>query len=256
MARLNLKLLGHPEIQVDGVEAGADLLRYQKTFALLVYLVVTDQPQSRQHLAELLWPELDESQGLAYLRGRAGLTPLRARLGDFFQVDRQTIAFDRSGDYSLDLEQFQTLLGRERSLEELEEAVALYREDFCSGFLPDGVSPEFEMWLFRWREQLRQQQMSALEQLIAGYSRWREYERALAHAERLLRMDPWLEGTHRWIMSLYAWQGQPERATAQYEQCCELLHAELGVEPTAETRQLHRDILQGELPPPRPIPFL
>ncbi|MDT8307191.1 MAG: NB-ARC domain-containing protein, partial [Anaerolineae bacterium] len=64
------------------------------------------------------------------------------------------------------------------------------------------------------------------------------------------------EGTHRWIMSLYAWQGQPERATAQYEQCRALLQAELGVEPAAETETLHRDILQGALPPPRPIPFL
>jgi hypothetical protein len=112
------------------------------------------------------------------------------------------------------------------------------------------------MWLYRWREQLRQQQMSALEQLVAGFSRWREYERALHFAERLLRMDPWLEGTHRWIMSLYAWQGQTGRATAQYELCRELLQAELGVEPAAETQQLYRDIMQGTLAAPRPIPFL
>jgi DNA-binding SARP family transcriptional activator/predicted negative regulator of RcsB-dependent stress response/energy-coupling factor transporter ATP-binding protein EcfA2 len=256
VASLTLKLLGHPEVELDGIPTGAELLRYQKAFALLVYLVLTGRPQSRQHLAELLWPELDESQGLSYLRGRAGLTPLRARLGAFLQVDRQTIAFDPSGDTRLDVAQFRALLGREASLDQLEEAVALYRDDFCGGFLPEGVSPEYEMWLFRWREQLRQQQMAALEQLLAGYSRWREYERALAHAERLLRMDPWLEGTHRWIMSLYAWQGQPERATAQYEHCRELLQAELGVEPTAATRQLHRDILQGALPRPRPIPYL
>jgi DNA-binding SARP family transcriptional activator len=256
VAQLSLKLLGYPEIRLDEVDRGDQLLPYQKAFSLLVYLVMTGQPQGRQHLAELLWPDLDEQKGLAYLRGRAGLTQLRAHLDPFLLIDRQSVAFRRDAACTVDVEQFQALLRDQASLEQLEAAVALYRDDFCSGFLPEGVSPEFEMWLYRWREQLRQQQMSALEQLVAGFSRWREYERALHFAERLLRMDAWLEGTHRWIMSLYAWQGQTGRATAQYELCRELLQAELGVEPAAETRQLYRDILQGSLAAPRPIPFL
>jgi DNA-binding SARP family transcriptional activator len=256
VTRLNIRLLGYPQVELDGVALGDELLRYQKAFSLLLYLALSGQPQSRLQLAELLWPDLDEQQGLAYLRGRAGLTPLRKQLGSFLQIERQSIAFDGSGDYGLDVAQFQALLGEAASLEQLEEAVALYRDDFCSGFLPDGVSAEFELWLYRWREQLRQQQMAALEQLVAGYSRWRDYERALSHAERLLRMDPWLEATHRWIMSLYAWQGQKERALAQYAICRELLQEELGVDPAEETRQLQETILQGTLAPPRPVPFL
>lgn len=256
MARLELKVLGYPQVELDGVALGDELLRYQKAFSLLLYLALTGQPQSRLHLAELLWPELEEQPGLAYLRGRAGLTSLRRRLDPFLQIERQSIAFNRSGDYCLDVEQFQALLSGEASLEQLEAAAALYRDDFCSGFLPEGVSAEFELWLYRWREQLRQQQMAALEQLVAGYSRWRDYERALAHAERLLHMDPWLEGTHRWIMSLYAWQGQKERALAQYSICRELLQQELGVGPSEETEKLRQEILQGALAPPRPAPFL
>jgi DNA-binding SARP family transcriptional activator len=256
LTRLNIRLLGYPQVELDGVALGDELLRYQKAFSLLIYLALSGQPQSRLQLAELLWPDLDEQQGLAYLRGRAGLTPLRKQLDSFLQIERQSVAFDGSGGYTLDVEQFQALLGGEASLEQLEAAVALYRDDFCSGFLPDGVSAEFELWLYRWREQLRQQQMAALEQLVAGYSRWRDYERALAHAERLLRMDPWLEATHRWIMSLYAWQGQKERALAQYAICRELLQQELGVDPAEETQQLQEAILQGTLAPPRPVPFL
>jgi DNA-binding SARP family transcriptional activator len=256
VTRLNIRLLGYPQVELDGVALGEELLRYQKAFSLLLYLALSGQPQSRLQLAELLWPDLDEQQGLAYLRGRAGLTPLRKQLGSFLQIERQSIAFDGSGGYNLDVAQFQELLGEAASLEQLEAAVALYRDDFCSGFLPDGVSAEFELWLYRWREQLRQQQMAALEQLVAGYSRWRDFERALSHAERLLRMDPWLEATHRWIMSLYAWQGQKERALAQYAICRELLQQELGVAPAEETQQLQEAILQGTLAPPRPVPFL
>ena len=256
MTRLNLKLLGYPEILLDGADVGETLVPYQKAFSLIIYIVMTGQPQSRLHLAELLWPETDERTALAYLRGRAGLTRIRDTLDGFFQIERHSVAFAGDADVHLDVAEFQSLLGGEAPLEQIEAAVALYRDDFCSGFLPDGVSAEFEMWLFGWRERLRQKQMAALEHLITVYSRWQEYERALHHAECLLHMDPWLEGTHRWLMSLYAWQGQPERALGQYETCRALLQEELGVEPAAETRRLHKEIVQRSLSPPPRVPFL
>lgn len=256
MARLTLNLLGHPEVRLDGDDLGEELLPYQKAFALLVYLVVTGRPQSRAHLAELLWPDLDESTGLAYLRGRSGLTRLRATLDDFLHIDRLTVAIDRDSDLSVDVERFRGLLHEDATLDQLETAVALYRDDFCAGFLPPGVSAEFEMWLLGQREQLRQRQMSALEQLVAGCARWREYERARAHARRLLDLDPWLESSHRWVMRLHAWQGQTERALAHYEICRNVLEEEVGVEPAAETVRLRQQIEEGSLAPPPAVPFL
>jgi DNA-binding SARP family transcriptional activator len=40
----------------------------RKALALCVYLAVTDSSYSRRHLADLLWPDLDEPHGAVALR--------------------------------------------------------------------------------------------------------------------------------------------------------------------------------------------
>jgi len=56
MTHVHLRLLGPPQIQLDGrqVELGT-----RKVLALLAYLAVTGQVQSRAVLAALFWPEAD-----------------------------------------------------------------------------------------------------------------------------------------------------------------------------------------------------
>src|SRR5215472_6297649 len=65
MPSLALYLLGSPRIERDGV---AVLVDTRKATALLAYLVVTGQPQGRDTLAALLWPEYDQAHARAALR--------------------------------------------------------------------------------------------------------------------------------------------------------------------------------------------
>ena len=61
MSELALFLMGSPRIERDGIVLNVDT---RKATALIAYLAVTKQPQSRDSLAALLWPEYDQTQFL------------------------------------------------------------------------------------------------------------------------------------------------------------------------------------------------
>ena len=60
-------------------------------------------------------------------------------------------------------------------------------------------------------------------------------ETAFASGLKLLSLDPLQESVHRALMRLYAAQGRPDAALAQYESCRRELSKQLGVRPECET---------------------
>jgi predicted ATPase len=62
-------------------------------------------------------------------------------------------------------------------------------------------------------------------------------------------MDLLLESAHRQLMQLYTLNDQRTQALAQYEQCCQILAEELGVEPDEATTALFYEIQAGERHP-------
>ena len=60
---LNLLLLGSPRLERDGRSLEPDT---RKATALLAYLAITGRFHTRDTLAALLWPEMDDSHCLLY----------------------------------------------------------------------------------------------------------------------------------------------------------------------------------------------
>jgi len=65
MAQVMLYLFGTPRVAKNGASIELNL---RKGLALLAYLAVTRQPQSRDTLATLLWPEKDQQAARSNLR--------------------------------------------------------------------------------------------------------------------------------------------------------------------------------------------
>ena len=63
-------------------------------------------------------------------------------------------------------------------------------------------------------------------------------------ALRLLALDPLQEAVHRALMRLYVQLGRRDTALRQYQECIEILHRELAVEPESETKELYQEILR------------
>jgi predicted ATPase/DNA-binding SARP family transcriptional activator/class 3 adenylate cyclase len=253
---LQLALLGSPKIQRDGVALAG--LTSSKAQALLFYLAVTGGTHLRPMLVGLLWPNQLEASARNNLSKT--LTHLRKTVSDHLDITRQSVAFDRESLYWLDVEDFgravlaQPVSARTVSaqpdMERLARAVELYRGDFLEGFYVRQV-PAFEEWVLVQRARLRELALQALHALVAHHTAQGPsgHAAAIDYATRLLALEPWREEAHRALMRLLALSGQRSAALAQYETCVSTLKQELGVAPSAETKQLYVDIRDGKVKP-------
>ena len=262
MPQFSLYLFGPPRLERDGQPVP---IERRKVTALLSYLALMPQPHSRDSLATLLWPGYGQKDARAHLRRT--LSELNKVIGkERLETTRQTIRLHKNEDSWVDVWQFERLLAScqthghdessicEQCLIAIEEAVALYQNDFLAGFtLAD--SEDFDDWQTVQSEQLRQQLFGSLEKLVSGYSESGQFEQAIAHAQRWLAIDPLHEPAHRHLMQLYAWRGDRVTAVTQYQECVRLLAEELAVEPSETTTQLYEQIRAGEIEAPTTTPI-
>jgi predicted ATPase/DNA-binding SARP family transcriptional activator/DNA-binding CsgD family transcriptional regulator len=246
---LRLLLFGAPRVEHNGQALS---LRRNKALALLAYLAIARQPQKRDALLALLWPEFDAASARNNLRRELSL--LKTVLGeDVLVADRLQIAWNPQADVWLDVAAFEAQIARVNQHSHasgelcaecagaLTSAAQLYTDDLLAGFsLPD--SPAFDEWQILLREGLRQQLAQALQALSGWYSRSGAYGAALDSTRRWLGLDPLHEVPQRELMRLYAWAGQQAAALRQHEECAQLLEAELGAAPEPETTELHAAI--------------
>jgi DNA-binding SARP family transcriptional activator len=245
---LQLFLFGAPRIESGGAVVEVDR---RKALALIAYLALAEQPQSRDILATLLWPDLDQDHARAALRRTLpALTALAPDSDGLLAADRAIITLNREV-IEVDVSAFLTLLAQVRAhdhetlcedcLHALEQAAGLYREDFMAGFaLPE--CSEYEDWTFMQREWLRLEFAGALKRLVQHYTQQTEYERGLQYARRWVELDPLHEPAQRALMHLYAASGNRSDALRQYQACVRLLDEELATPPENETSQLYEAI--------------
>jgi DNA-binding SARP family transcriptional activator/pimeloyl-ACP methyl ester carboxylesterase len=262
MMQLHLFFFGAPHGEKDGTSLVIDR---KKTLALLVYLAMTDRPQSRDHLATLLWPEHSQSAARANLRRE--ISRLSQIVGkEWLRSEHDLLSLHPDFQPWIDIHQFNARITAARTHEEaqpghaadgscptclveLEAAVELYVGDFLEGFqLPD--SSPFDEWQLFQTESLRHDLASALRQLAEWQTNLGRYDQAIALTRRWVNLDPLHEPAHRQLMRLYAWVGQPSRALRQYQECSRLLMEELGTKPDAVTEELYHSILARQNLPP------
>ncbi|GIK56332.1 MAG: regulatory protein AfsR [Chloroflexota bacterium] len=260
MARLEISLLGSPKIQLDGkVITGLPA----KAQALLFYLVVSGQQQTRERLAEMLFSEetMMREKKLSNLRGPGALLALNEVLSAFVETRKFSVAFNTESDYWLDLDEFHACLRNPNPTPaQLQRAVDLYQGDFLTG-LRVRDADGFEEWAEQVRRALETQIVTALYLLAVHYKEQRQFVAALTCITRLLAINPYFEEANRELMLLLALTSQINEACSHYERYESLL-AEDGLEPEPETTVLYQKIWRGEiagndvgvLPMPTPPP--
>ena len=246
---LSLALLGSPVVRRDGAPVTFDT---RKATALLALLAVTGREHSREHLADLLWPEANSVKGRASLRRTLSVTA--AAMGDSLIISRAAVGLDLAA-IQVDVREFEDLIAKPDPAS-LERAVQLYRDDFLSGFTLRGC-PDFEEWQVSVSEELRQSLARGLQRLVAACIADGSLERAAGHARRWLQLDPLHEPAHQAIIRLYGWAGQRSAAMRQYRSLVRVLDRDLAVRPLPETTRLYDDVRAGRLEsapaPARPL---
>ncbi|MGE5603977.1 MAG: ATP-binding protein, partial [Nitrososphaerales archaeon] len=220
--------------------------------ALLAYLLLhRHTPLPRQFLAFLFWPDSSEAQARTNLRQL--LHHLQRALPEadhYLQVENQTLQWRPEAVFTLDVAEFERdAIGAEEATREgrhtvtrkmLESAVQRYQGDLLPGC--------YDEWIFPERERLSQMYFSALEQLVSLAEAQRDYRGAIAYAEQLLRRDSLRETTYQHLMRLHGLNGDRARGLQIYHLCVTTLERELGVDPSAETRQGYFKLLSRQAP--------
>ncbi len=227
-------LLGALEVELDGTVI--DSPATQRPWALFTYLALAGRPVSRAELANTFWPDVLDESARASLR--SALWALRRQIGDRLLTDGERVGLD---GVWIDVREFDQLAAEspDRALE------------LCRGELLEGVEDE---WALRARERHRERAVELLERQ-AG----RAQERGLGHdaiawTRRQVECDPLDELAHQRLIERLAAAGDRAGAIRTYRGFVERLRRELGVAPSARTRELVEQLRVEAPVRPTPAP--
>lgn len=216
----------------------------QKNRGLLAWLAChLEQPQPRDRLAGLLWPDHPTDKARTSLR--QAVAGLRKVLPEDVLRSAGDDLFLDAAAVQCDIEAFR----RWRSVGELAErrtALDYYQGDLMDGF--NARSDVFDEWLVLERESLRREALTGFDRLLAQEMEQGNLDNAVSAAARLLALDPLQEAVHRTLMALYVQQGQLGSARRQFALCRDALERELGIAPAPETVAAYEGL--GDAPPP------
>ncbi|HVT99394.1 MAG TPA: AAA family ATPase [Acidobacteriaceae bacterium] len=246
-------------------------VRTNRMRSLLAFLVLNrDAPQSREHIAFLLWPESDQAQARTNLRQL--LHNLRRALPvecSLLSSDNASVRWLPDPSCTVDVFEFEEAIRRaERASQDepqalrraLEHALALYQDDL----LPD----LFDDWLRPKREQLRLQFADALSRVAELLEAAGETTASIRHVARLIALDPLREAYYQTLMRLHLRNHDRSSALRVFHQCKRSLQRELGVSPAKATQDIFMEALKSEdalrsavaVPPPmaptKPLPLV
>lgn len=261
---VELFLLGAPRLIKDGIDQ-TKALKYRKAWALLGYLTAhTSQWQSREKLADLLWPNLDLPAARTNLRqvlsnlsgllidvdGRSPLErnerAVRWVSGSGIWLDLEFLSNEslaRAGAESPDARQWRAQV--------LQPHVQTLSGVFLEGVQIPGAS-EYEQWQQSVREFYRSRSLLLLEQTCHSQQAQKCPDEAIATARQLLEMEPLDEGYAVRLMALLAEQGRSAEAVAVFERTKQAMQEQWGAAPGDSLVARYEAVLQAVRPSGKP----
>jgi DNA-binding SARP family transcriptional activator len=239
---VRLSVLGTLDLKAPDDRVLSSILAQPKRTALLAFLALARPRglQRRDVLLALFWPELPEDRARANLSN--ALYFLRRSL------PAGTLAARGDGEIGIeDGRVWCDALALETALEEgrAEDALALYAGDLLPGFHLDDA-PEWERWLDDERARLRRTMSAAACGLADRAAADGDSAAAAGWARRALELDPADELALRRLVGLLDGMGDRVGALREYDAFAARLEAELGLEPSPETRALADAVRQRE----------
>jgi DNA-binding SARP family transcriptional activator len=238
---LRVNLLGKLTLEIDGKDL--ELPASRRARSLLGLLALERRTHPRSQLAARFWPDvLDESARTSL---RSALSALRRALGAdadlHLLASRDTVALAGSDQIRTDLDEFAQLVAEDR----FEDALELSRGELLEDLDDD--------WVYERRDEHRASVVAVLERMAAGAEAAGDLAAAAALTRRQVALDPLSEETHRELIRRLAASGDRSAALTTYRRLADRFASELGIVPSAATRELVERIRASEtMPQPTP----
>jgi ATP/maltotriose-dependent transcriptional regulator MalT/DNA-binding SARP family transcriptional activator len=203
----------------------------------------------REEIVDRLWPNLAPEAAqrdfkVALNALNKAIEPQRSADDVFAFVVREGSAYRLrpEADVWVDAIEFEQACEaglRADDLGQLRSALRLYRGDY----LPDAL---YEDWASEERERLLSLYLRAADKLAGLLIEQDVFDEALDICQAILARDAYWERAYRLMMIAHARQGNRPLALRAYQRCVTTLRDELGVEPSAATTSLYRQIAQSD----------
>ncbi|MEW5717170.1 MAG: tetratricopeptide repeat protein, partial [Chloroflexota bacterium] len=242
---LEVKLLGQFDVRQDGASIAIPSRPAQSLLAFLILNAGT--AYRREKLAGLLWSDATEENARSYLRHELWRlrkvirsNASRNHTATYLRVDEISITFDADADYRLDVSALKQVNEQAASTDDLMDALATYTGELLPGFYDD--------WVVLERERLQatfEQKMARLLDALVEERRWSD---VLDWGERWIALGQTPEPAYRALMRAHSALGDLSKVAAVCQRCTESMRAQLGVEPSEQTRALFEQLCKGARP--------
>lgn len=242
-------MLGEFSLQWEETSIFDTQNRSRKPWSLLAYLICNrDKTISQQKLTELMWEDepdtVNPENALRIMMHR-----LRTQLDKLYPGAGRDLILTRDGSYcwndsvemKLDCEEFSRLYhkrcdsAQERS-ETLQQALSLYK----GGFLPRHSG---QMWVGAAGVHYQNLFLQASMELAQYYLETPDTAlKAVEVCRRGVKLEPYHEPLHQYLMRGLAAMGDAKGAAAVYETLSRRLFDEFGIWPDDKTREIYRAV--------------
>jgi DNA-binding SARP family transcriptional activator len=225
-----LALLGGFDLRVDGQIVALPMAAQR----LLAFLALHERPLLRVYVAGSLWPESEERHAAGSLRSA------------LFKLGHPAYAFVDLTSGRVELPQQMSVDVRDciaLSHRLLDQSLAFVPDDADVVRLSTDVLPDWsDDWLILEREHFRQLRLHALEALSERLTVVGRFPQAIESGLAAVAAEPLRESAHRALITAHVAEGNRGEAARQYHYFRQLLHDELGVEPSGAMEDLVRGL--------------
>jgi LuxR family maltose regulon positive regulatory protein len=244
---LEVLTLGPLRVIVKGREATTLRWRTTKARDLLAYLAHRTEPASPERILEALWPGVEREKAstsfhstmyrLRQALRHVSSTDYILHSGKRYQMAESLVSTDRK--------RFERLAARVLKEDASPEAVS-YLEEMVSLYRGEYLMDLDYVWVIQDREHLKQLYSDASMKLGCYYLKEGQYSQATKHLRPLVAINPVSEELCCLLMKAYSGLGDRLAITKQYLDLKTALADELGLIPSAATRDLYYSLCGDE----------
>jgi len=234
--KMILRAFGKTEVVANNrVLTPADW-KSQNARDLLFLFLSHPEGLTKEEVGLYFWPDLSPVE--LKLRFKNAIYRLRHAAGtDTVVFHDNYYLFNRALDFEYDVHIFNNNLERaeheknpENKLSFLQSAVASYNGVYLSDVVED--------WAASDRQKYADMYLKALLNLATLLFDRKEYSRSLEVLQRAIQSDNSFEDSYRLSMQVHHAMGNLAEVKRTYQKCQEVLQAEIGTQPSPQTRQL------------------